>query len=217
MFSDRRDAGLTLAKELDGLENTPETLVIGIARGGVIIAAALATALSLPMTTIVVKKLKSPKDPELALGALTHNGIKVIDWSHTLKTGVEQIYFDQELQIAADVVRTREDQYENLQLLTDAKFSTFIITDDGVATGATLKAAIKFIEESCGHRGVVPTIVVAVPVISLQAYRDISHMVDAVIAIEVPEDFRSVSTYYQLFPQVQDDEVIAALGRKENL
>src|SRR5438093_1007559 len=108
MFSDREEAGRLLAEKLTSYKAVQTTAVLAITRGGVVVGSSLASSLSLPLFGIVVKKLRAPKNPELAFGAVTHQGVKYIDWNIALKSEVTQEYFDEEMRKQSAEVTAKE-------------------------------------------------------------------------------------------------------------
>jgi len=207
MFQDRKEAGLLLAQNLKEYKNRQDTIVLAIPRGGIVIGRQIANNLDLLFSVIVVKKLGAPENPELAIGALAPNGVKVIDWELVQHLGVNREYLNEELERKRQEVEEREKKYQ----VSGMKYKVLeknivILVDDGIATGATTQAAIKYIKEKAKVR-----IILAVPVIAKDTYNKLQSEVDELIALEVSESFHAVGQFYREFPQVTDEEVIKYL------
>lgn len=222
MFQNRQQAGLLLAKRLKAYDSRLDALVLAIPRGGVVVGAAIAKYLHLPLAVVVVKKLGAPGNSELAIGAIAPNGIKMIDAPLALRLGVDQQYLDEEIERKKKEVKEREKKYQKSNIKNQiSKKKIVIIVDDGVATGATVLAALKFInhQKLTTH----PSIplragnselrtIVAVPVIAKDSYDKLKSEVDELIALEIPESFGAVGQFYREFHQVNDEEVSEILS-----
>jgi len=221
VFQNREEAGELLTDRLSIYKKQKMVLVVAIPRGGVVVARQIATKLSLPLSIIVVKKLGAPANPELAIGALAPDGVRYIDFDLALRSGVEQEYLDREIRQKKEEVEERIKKFQ----IPNSKFQIknnkiFILVDDGVATGATVLAAIRYIKESQKSK-VLPRrqagksqkykIILAVPVIAKETYNKLQTEVDEIVALEIPESFNAVGQFYKEFPQVSDEEVIKLL------
>lgn len=188
-------------------------VVLSIPRGGVVIGSEIARILKVSLSAIVVKKLGAPGNPELAIGAVAPDNIKEIDWELTLRKGVEQDYFDWELKKKKQEIDRREKMYG----LRDIKFlikdkKTVILTDDGVATGATVLAAIKYIRNLKNKLGLQSLqIILAIPVIAKDTLERLKCETDGVTTLEAPKSFGAVGEFYSEFPQVSDAQVLNIL------
>lgn len=215
MFKNRGQAGQLLADKLKEFRNNNQAVVWAIPRGGVIVAKQISVILSLPLNIIIVKKLSAPGNPELAIGAITHNGIKYVDRELALRLGVEQDYLNQETERKKKEVEEREKKFQLSVFsnqLSDRKI--IILVDDGVATGATVLAAIKYINQNkVTTKDQRPKTILAVPVIAKNSYNELKSQIDSIIALEVPESFSAVGQFYQEFPQVEDEEVAKLLAK----
>jgi predicted phosphoribosyltransferase len=205
IFRDRLDAGERLAAALQQYRDAPETVVLGIPRGGVVVARAIAVALHLPLGICPVRKLGAPGNPELAIGAVDDQGVIVLD--HTLSRHLGLT--DDDLLDAA--TRQREELQEWLAGLAanavpPLEGRTAILTDDGVATGYTAQAGI----ESLRRRGV-RRVVLAVPVAPPDTAAVLAPLVDEFVCLVTPEPFYAVGNFFKEWPQVTDDEVRALL------
>lgn len=213
MFQNREEAGNLLSRKLSEYKALSDCVVLAIPRGGAVVGAQIAAKLSLPLSVVVVKKLGAPGNPELALGAVTQSGIKYIDWELALRSGIKQEYLDKEIALKEKETdeKMKKFRINNLELrIRDKK--TIILTDDGVATGATVFAAIKYIKSlqplTTNRQRIT---VLAVPIIAGDTYGKIKPEVDRIVALEVPGSFHAVGQFYREFPQVNDEEVMKLL------
>ncbi len=203
IFKDRIAAGEILAQRL---KNTEADLVLGIPRGGLVVAAEIAKALKLPLDIIVTRKIGAPMQPELALGAVDPDG-QVI-WDNDLLKQLELKIENLKLKIEDEwkELKRREDVYRNGKPQQGLEGKTVILTDDGVATGATTLAAINYLK-----RHTVKKIILAVPVASRESTDRLTKQVDLAVILETPEYFQAVGQFYQNFLPVSDEEVIQLL------
>jgi putative phosphoribosyl transferase len=208
MYADRKMAGQKLARLLEAYRG-PETVVYGLPRGGVPVAAEIARALGAPLDVLLVRKLGVPGQPELAMGAVV-DGIspKVVRNQAVIAAyGVDEAAFDQVLARERGVLAERQVRYGGTRVPIPVAGKTAIIVDDGIATGATMKAAIAGLREGGPRR-----IIVATPVASQDTLDALAPMVDAVICSLVPKALLAIGYHYGDFPQVSDEEVAAALA-----
>lgn len=203
-FRDRGAAGDMLARHLAGYAGAPGVIVLGLVRGGVPVAARVARALDVPMDVLVVRKLGVPWSPEVAFGALGPDAVRVLN--REVSDGLS------ETEISAVTNHERAELYRRERLYRAGRPSldltgrTVILIDDGLATGATARAAVEV-----ARRMGAATVIVAVPVGSPQAVDLVSEVADRVVCPVVPEDFGAVSLYYDEFGQVGDVDVVTAL------
>ena len=198
MFSDRHDAGKRLAAALDAYRSVKNVVVLGIPRGGVVVASEVARHIGAPLDIVVVKKLGYPGNPELALGAATpeHNYI-----NPELASSVPKNYIDEEIRIK------QREAYEKAEMLQGSRKPAslagkiVIVVDDGVATGASMIMALRVIREIKPAK-----IVVAVPVAPPEAVRELRRHADEVIALMQPTMFFAIGQFYADFTQVEDEE-----------
>jgi len=205
IFRDRLDAGERLAAALQQYRDAPATLVLGIPRGGVVVARAIAAALHLPLGICPVRKLGAPDNPELAIGAVDDQGVTVLDHKLSRHLGLT----DDELLDAA--TRQRDELRAWLAALganaiPALQGRTAILTDDGVATGYTAQAGI----ESLRRRGA-QRVVLAVPVAPPDTAAVLAAQVDEFVCLVTPEPFYAVGNFFEEWPQVTDDEVRSLL------
>lgn len=202
---DRREAGRLLALELLDLRGEPDLLVLALPRGGVPVAFEVAQALQAPLDLLVVRKIGMPGHPEYALGAIASGGLQVMDELPTDSRQLEAVRAVMR-QEAAELQR-RERAYRGDQPPPEISGHTVILVDDGLATGATMEAAARAVRQQRPRE-----LVVAAPVASSSAARRLGPWVDRLAFVAVPEPFRSVSQWYQAFPQCEDEEVVALLA-----
>ncbi len=204
-YADRQEAGTLLAESLSGYADRPDAMVLGLARGGVIVAAAVAEALRLPLDTIVIRKLSLPSAPEVAFGAVSALGPDARDRVAEARLGtdeVERVVHEQR----AEALR-RDRAYRAGRPPLDLAGRVAILVDDGLATGATAIAATQA-ARTLGAAWVV----LAVPVGARDTADVLAEIADEVVCPMAPAEFRAVSVWYRSFEQVSDDEVRAALG-----
>lgn len=207
IFVDRIDAGRQLAVRLQHLRGEP-VVVLGLPRGGVPVAFQVAKALGAPLDVIVVRKLGVPFQPELGMGAIGEDGVRIVNRDLVERTGVS------EREIAAVEARERGELERRVQRFrggrggTPLHGRTVVIVDDGIATGSTAKAACQVARARGAER-----IVLAVPVAPPGWKTRFEHDADELIALQTPESFSAIGQFYENFNQTSDDEVVAWLDR----
>ncbi len=206
IFHDRLDAGRRLADALKEHAG-PDTVVLAIPRGGVIVGEVVAATLGVPLDVVVPRKVGAPGNPELGLGAVAP-GVRVLDPWLIERLGVSEEYLERE--IAAEEAETvrRLEAYRGGRPPLELEGKTAIVVDDGVATGGTAVAALRWARAQGAA-----TVVLAVPVAPPQTIQRLSHEADEVVALATPEPFFAVGEWYRIFDQTPDDEVLAALAR----
>jgi putative phosphoribosyl transferase len=207
IFRDRVDAGQRLARRcLPWRDASP--LVLGLPRGGVPVAREIAKALGAPLDVLVVRKLGAPFQPELGLGAIAPDGVRVVNAPLAASLGVsEEAIAAVEARESAELQR-RLARYRRGRPPIDVAGRTVLLVDDGIATGYTARAAIRWLRTRPG----IGRVVLAVPVIAGPTARDLESQVDDLVAIETPEDLYAIGAWYEDFAQVSDEEVIAILA-----
>lgn len=202
-FKDRRHAGRLLADELSRYRDAPSLLVLALPRGGVPVAFEVADRLGAPLDVFTVRKLGVPQQPELAMGAIASGGIRVLNRSIVdgLRIG------DEDLEAVTDrerqELRRREEKYRGDRPDLDLEGKTVILVDDGLATGATMEAAIEAVESQHPRQ-----LIVAVPTAPPDTTQRLSMLVDEMVCLQTPEPFGGVGGWYQDFSQTTDQEVI---------
>ncbi len=204
-FRDRRDAGRRLA---DRLRQTPEpgAVVLGLPRGGVPVADEVARILGAPLDVIVVRKLGLPFQPEVAMGAIGEEGVRIVDDALVRRAGVSEAAFQAVESRERDTLEDRVARFRRIRPRVDLSGRTAIIVDDGIATGSTAAAACRVARALGAAR-----VIVAAPVGSPDAVRRLSEADDVVCVIE-PRGFGAVGFYYRDFSPTTDAEVEAILG-----
>ncbi|HEU4666738.1 MAG TPA: phosphoribosyltransferase family protein [Arthrobacter sp.] len=211
-FEDRTDAGERLAALLPQFRERPDTLVLGLARGGIPVAAAVAKALYLPLGTVLVRKLGIPGHEETAYGALAWvhgRTVRLVNkplLDRVLEHGVRREWLDAVEQRERSELLRRAELYPNADL--DLGGKTVLLVDDGLATGATMRAAVEAVRE-----GGAATVVAAAPVCSIEAEASVERVCDAVLCLHLPGKFRAVGSFYLHFEQLSDDDAISLLER----
>lgn len=202
LFKDRAEAGKVLAEELHRFANRENVLILALPRGGVPVAFELAKALHAPTDVFLVRKLGVPGHEELAMGALASGGLRVLN-----REVVEQLGISPEAieTVAADEMRElerRESEYRRSRPRFDITGRDVILVDDGLATGASMRAAAAALRQRLPK-----SITIAVPVGSAETCRLLEREVDEVVCARTPDPFHAVGIWYQDFRQVSDDEV----------
>lgn len=207
-FPDRRTAGRALARQLQHLAG-PDTIILGLPRGGLPVADEVARALKAPLDIVLVRKIGMPMNPELALGAVAgpEGRTRVLNVELANHSGIDAATIEaQAAPERAELARRR--RLWGTQLQPGAlKGKVVILVDDGIATGATMRAAIAAVRDDHPLR-----VVAAAPVASRDAFHLVSGFADEVICLSAPAKFNAVGLHYASFPQLADDEVRAILA-----
>lgn len=206
MFIDRAEAGRKLADALEKME-LAEPVVLALPRGGVPVAAPVAERLDAPLDLVLVRKIGVPGHEELAAGAVAEGAEPVFNASVLASIGRRPEDFADAVAKKRAEIAERRKMYLGGREQVSLKGRTVIVVDDGIATGATVKAALGGVRESGAGR-----VILAVPVASAEALAEIEPMVDDTICLEMPSPFYAVGAHYRKFLQVDDDEVVAFLG-----
>ncbi|MBV8499155.1 MAG: phosphoribosyltransferase [Candidatus Eremiobacteraeota bacterium] len=202
LFADRADAGRQLAELLVEYTDDPGVLVLALPRGGVPIGYEIARRLRVPLDVYVVRKLGVPGHEELAMGALASDGTWVLDDDLIASLRVEPSALDEVVRRESEELRRREAVYRDARPEPDLRGRIVIIVDDGLATGATMRAAATAL-----RRRAPSAIVTAVPVAAPRTVAALRGVVDRVMCVRTPEPFHAVGLYYANFEQTTDDEV----------
>ena len=207
MFEDRRDAGRRLLAAVRE-QQLDDPIVLALPRGGVPVAAEIARGIDAPLDVLVVRKLGVPWQPELAFGAIASGGVHVLNDDMVDRVpGLESDAIEAVVARETLELERRERAYRGARPFPDLADRTVVIVDDGLATGATMRASVAAV------RQLGPAlIVVAVPVGSPEAVRTLTREADTVICLEAPPGFRAVGQYYRDFGQTTDAEVCDTLA-----
>ena len=208
LFRDRADAGRMLAGKLGEYKGREGVLVLGLPRGGVPVAFAVAGALKKPLDIFLVRKLGLPGQEELAMGAIASGGIRVLNDEVVTALHVPQRIIDAVADRERKELERRERAYRGARPPAAIRGKTVILVDDGLATGSSMRAAV------AGLRAQGPArIVVAVPVAPPDTCELLEREVDAVVCAATPEPFHGVGLWYESFDQTTDEEVRGLLER----
>lgn len=210
MFQNRQDAGKKLATALKKYRNKENVIVIGLPRGGVVTAFEVANYLHAPLDVICPRKVGAPLNSELALGAITDSGIGFFNEDLIKNIGVRKDFLENACQREQETSRQRMALFRKDRPPLQFEGKTVILVDDGIATGATMKAAILSLKGLHAAK-----IVVAVPVSPPDTISEIKTMCDEVICLDMPWFFQAVGQFYQDFAQTEDAEVIKLLHGQE--
>ena len=205
---DRLSAGRELAGRLQDYADRDDVIVLALPRGGVPVAAAIAEALHTPLDLMLVRKLGTPGQEELAMGAIATGGIRVMNDDVVSALGISETAIEAEAAREQQELEQRQHRYRGDRPLPDFRDKTVLLVDDGIATGATMRVAIHAL-----RRQEPASVVVITPVAPPDTVARLRREADEVICLETPEPFMAISQWYQHFPQTGDDEVIALLKR----
>lgn len=207
-FHDRTDAGEQLAAKLSAYANRADVLVLGLPRGGVPVAYEVASALNVPLDVIVVRKLGVPGEEELAMGAIASGGVRVLNRDVVRMLALSNATIDAVAAKEQRELTRREHLYRDERPMPELRGRTVLLVDDGIATGATMRAAI----EATRQQGPAH-IVVAAPVAALSTCAQLREGGVDVICVQEPEALYAIGLWYDDFPQTSDGEIRDLLDR----
>jgi putative phosphoribosyl transferase len=210
IYRDRADAGRELAKKLAPYRHRDDVVVLALPRGGVPVAYEVASALRVPLDVFVVRKLGTPGQPELAMGAIASGGVRVLNRDVIDALGISEEMIEDVARAEAEELQRREQQYRGARPPLDVSGKTAILVDDGLATGSTMRAAAAALRQAGAQK-----IVVAVPVAAEQSCESVRTEVDELVCGATPEPFWAVGQWYRDFDQTTDEEVRALLDLLE--
>ncbi|HBS47636.1 TPA: phosphoribosyltransferase [Candidatus Dependentiae bacterium] len=208
-FKDRVDAGKKLSQLLVKYKNVENCMILGLPRGGVVVAYEIAKNLNLPLDVIVVKKLGAPFNEELAIGAIAEEGTVFLNEKLINEFDISKEYIDQIKGVKQKEVERRVQLFRGESLDLENKIA--IIVDDGIATGATVLAAIKCAKDKRAKK-----VVVAMPVLPSEFVSQLNKLADEVVYLFAPQYFAAVGDFYESFIQVEDEEVLNLIRRSKN-
>jgi putative phosphoribosyl transferase len=207
IFRDRTEAGMELGRRVARLGLTGPVIVLGLPRGGVPVACEVAAALAAPVDVLVVRKLGAPFNPELAVGAIAFGGVTVYNEQLLEQLGLDSQALESIRARELEELERRERAYRGSKPPPDLAGKTVVVVDDGVATGATMHAAVLACRKLEPRR-----VLVAVPTAAVDAVARLTEVADRVIAVHTPEPYFGVGAWYAEFPQLTDEEVLEALS-----
>jgi predicted phosphoribosyltransferase len=212
IYRDRIDAGRRLASRLADYANRDEVLVLALPRGGVPVAYEIAKALHAPLDIFLVRKLGVPGHEELAMGAISTGGVRVLNDDVVDYLDIPGDVIDEVAAIELEELERRERTYRGNRPEPNVRGKTVILIDDGLATGSTMRAAVKALRQQGPAR-----ILVAVPVSAPETCDEYRMGVDEIICAQTPEPFMGVGMWYRDFSQTTDEEVREILAQAEDL
>lgn len=195
-----RDAGAPAAKGGD-------VMVLALPRGGVPVAAPVARRLNAPLDVSLVRKLGVPGNPDLAMGAVAGGGVRVLNEGLIRELRVPEDWLRDETRNQMQELERRARRYRQDAEAEPVEGRTVVLVDDGIATGATVRAAVRAVREQGARR-----VVVATPTAATESVRMLKGEVEQVVCLHTPEPFRAVALWYEAFPQVEDEEVVRILA-----
>ena len=212
IFENRVDAGRKLAKALERYAERDDVVVLGLPRGGVPVAFAVAKELHVPMDIYLVRKLGVPEQPELAMGAIASGGVRVMNEQVVRSLNISNEQIGSVVERERRELDRREQAYRGDRARPDLRGKVVVLVDDGLATGASMRAAVEAVRTQDPHR-----IVVAVPTAPPETCSDLEAEVEEVVCATTPEPFFGVGAWYADFSQTSDDEVrrLLKLARDE--
>lgn len=201
-------AGRLLADALKNYTDNPQVLVLALPRGGVPVAYEISRALHVPLDVFLVRKLGVPYHQELAMGAIAMGGVTILNSDIVQQMNITKNEIEAVTQKEEQELMRRNERYRNNKPLPVIKDKIIILVDDGLATGATMRAAIAALQKFNPTK-----IIIAVPVAPADTLYELQNLVDDVICTLTPTPFLSISLWYDEFPQTSDEEVCELLGK----
>jgi predicted phosphoribosyltransferase len=209
IFHDRKQAATMLAEQLEDYKGR-HPLILAIPRGAVPMAKIIADKLGGEFDVVLVRKLRAPDYPELAIGSIDESGWTYIA-DHAASVGADSEYIEAERQQQLATIRQRRAQYTPILPPIDPVGRIVIVIDDGLATGATMISALHGLRSRKPAR-----LICAIPVSPPETLRKIQPLADQIVCLVTPDNFRAVGQFYVDFPQVEDDEVVAVLQNRQH-
>jgi len=205
MFENRKDAGKKLAEKLSSFTST-NPVVVGLARGGVVVANEISKKFNLELSILVIKKIPSPIDPEMGIGALAPDSVQFIDWRLAQRLSVDEGYLNAILPQITDQVKNSLQFYRKYKEPIKFENRHVILTDDGAATGGSIKAAVKWLTVKKSK-----SITLALPIAVKSFTAQIKSSVNDMVVLNEPDTLVSVSQFYKDFSKVTDETLIPIL------
>lgn len=207
-FRNRTEAGQRLAAKLGAYAHRPDVLVLALPRGGAPVAYEVARALGAPLDIIVVRKLGVPYEPELAMGAIASGGVRVLNTEIIASLDIPADVVDEIAREEQRELERRERAYRGDRPAPVIRGRTVILVDDGIATGATIRAAVAALRQQQPAR-----IVIAAPVAAAETYDELRPLVDDLVCVLTPDALFGIGFWYDQFPQLSDDELRELLAK----
>ncbi len=204
-FLNRQEAGKKLAQALSSYQGE-NGVVVGIPRGGVVVAREVAKFLKMPLDVLVMRKLGAPGNPELAIGAVISENEYFLSQSIVGELSIPADYVNEEIKKQVQLIEERKRKYLKGRKPIDCRNKVTILVDDGLATGATARLALEVLRRKKPKK-----LVLAVPVAPPQAVQELSRLADEVVTLLTPTFFHAVGQFYADFSQISDEEVIRIL------
>ena len=211
-FRNREEAGRHLGVALSRFANRDDILVLALPRGGVPIGYEVTRALRAPLDVFIVRKLGLPGHEELAMGAIASGGVRVLNQDVFAQIPIPQKVVDAVAERELIELERRERSYRGSRPALDVREKTVIVVDDGLATGSTMRAAVRALRQMKPR-----SIIVAVPVAAVQTCDEFRAEVDEIVCLRTPEPFQAVGLWYDDFSQTTDEEVHDLLDRASGL
>ncbi|MEA5594045.1 phosphoribosyltransferase [Rivularia sp. UHCC 0363] len=211
-FRNRTEAGQLLAQKLKAYTNCSDVIVLALPRGGVPVGFEIAKALNVPFDVCVVRKLGVPHHPELAMGAIAANGVRVLNYDILNEWNISDRIIDKVSAKELQELQRREYSYRENRPPLNVRNRTVILVDDGIATGSTIRAVIALMRQQKPKE-----IIVAVPVAPCSVCKELQAEVDKLVCLKIPEPFHAVGLWYENFSQTSDDQVHQILKKSTTI
>jgi predicted phosphoribosyltransferase len=210
MFYDRHEAGKKLAEKLIKFRDRKDAVVLGLPRGGIIVASEVAEKLNIEMDVVVPRKIGAPDNPEYAIGAICHEDIVILNETEVKSLEISKEYLNREIKKEREEIKRRQKLYRGAKPPLVLKNRIVILVDDGIATGLTMWAAVKYVLLKEPR-----VVIVAIPVGAQDSILrfDEFPQIDEVICLYQPATFGAVGSFYRIFEQTTDEEVIELMAR----
>lgn len=209
LYLDRHDAGKKLAQALISYDRAPDTVIIALPRGGVVIGYEVACVLHLPLDIVCPRKIGAPYNEEFAIGAITETGEGILSKELVAELYISEDYLQNKIAEETQKAKWRLDAYRKNRPPRQLNGKRVILIDDGLATGSTMRAAIKTVRKEGAKE-----IVIAIPVSPPETLASLKKEVDLIVCLATPEIFFGVGQFYENFEQTTDEEVIELLASR---
>lgn len=206
-FKDRKEAGVKLAEKLQQYRDG-NSIILALPRGGVVVGYEISKILNIPLNIVVVRKIGAPRQPEFGIGAISENGILILDEPLIGTLGYSREEINKIIKKERNELKRRIELYRKNKPLPELRNKTVILVDDGIATGVTAKAAIDAVRKSEPEN-----LILAVPVCAYDTLQSFEKQADKIICLHTPLQLGSISSFYENFNQTTDEEVVALLKK----